>query len=294
MKASSIPIAILAALFAAAIPASAESPVETLVAAYVRSIQEVDLSAFDGLLADDFSAYVGGWGPSSCVTFDKQGFTDHIAGWQSTWATNNTLFRTKGKIQAGNTLALVLSIGYFSKPGMPGGAVNADEVLQFFWTNAAGTQITRFVELSGLVPAPNATAMLNAVWNPWVDGMNTRNASMIAGVLADDVQITAHYDDENAPAGYPPSPQSYSKAGYMAFLENDTFLHAQSLNLVPIEANAACTNYVWNYDTSFLLNNATQPSANMVEYHIAYMRLDEENQVVEAATWSLYGVPGPN
>ena len=84
-------------------------------------MQHADLSSFDGLLADDFTAYVGGWGPcaSNLTTFDKQGFKNHVAGWLSTWATNYSMFRTKGKIQAGNTLALVLAIGYFSKPGMP-------------------------------------------------------------------------------------------------------------------------------------------------------------------------------
>ena len=202
------------------------------------------------------------------------------------------MFRTKGKIQAGNTLALVLAIGYFSKPGMPGGAVNADEVLQFFWTNDAGTQLTRFVENSGFVPSPNATAMLDAAWHPWVDGLNTKNASMIADALADNVEITVH--SENAPSSFPPSPQSYGKAAYIAFLENNVFHSQNKGGMIPIEANAVCANYVWAYNTMFLLNNATQPSSNVVVYQISYQRLDENNQIVETHAWSSYGVPGPN
>ena len=38
------------------------------------------------------------------------------------------------------------------------------------------------------------------------------------------------------------------------------------MGMIPIEANAVCVNYVWAYNTMFLLNNDTQPSSNVVSY----------------------------
>ena len=66
-----------------AITAAAQSPVETLASAFTTTIQKRQPAAFDGILADDFTGYVGGWGPTTCVTYNKTGFIHHVAAWQS-------------------------------------------------------------------------------------------------------------------------------------------------------------------------------------------------------------------
>ena len=74
---------VLLLLFTVTIAAGSQSPVETLVSAFTTTIQKRQPAAFDGILADDFTGYVGGWGPTTCVTYNKTGFIHHVAAWQS-------------------------------------------------------------------------------------------------------------------------------------------------------------------------------------------------------------------
>ena len=172
----------------------------------------------------------------------------------------------------------MLTIAYWSKPGMPGGPVNADEVLQFFWSNEEGTQLTGFLELSGLVPSDNATAMLDASWNPLVDAVNMKNLTKYGSVLSSDSKITS-YPQGNLP------PQKFDKTSLLASLANDWKKSDNSKAIFPTKANAACANYVWGYSTHFDLQRASMPSSNSIQVAVSYLRLGAAGVIAEVGTW---------
>lgn len=272
-------LATFAVLALTARAATAAAPVEPLVDLFTRAIQTRNPAAFEGVLSDDFTAFVGGWGPTTCVTYDKAGFIAHVAAWQSTWATNYTMFDVRHKVESGNSLAQVLTIAYFSKPGMPGGAVNADEVLQFFWTNEDGSQLTGFLELSGLVQPDNAKEMLAQSWTPYVDGVNSKNVSMVTDSLADDVELTWYGAD---------GPTRFTKASVAAALTTD-FKTRQNPNAVFSSASgAACSQYTWAYANSFDLQDTAEDSD--ISFLVVYNRL-KDGQIVEGGSWMKSGMP---
>lgn len=258
------------------------APVGELVDLFTRSIQTRNPAAMDGVLSDDFTAFVGGWGPSTCVTYDKAGFIAHVSAWQSTWATNYTLFDVRHRVQSGNSMALVLTIAYWSKPGMPGGSVNADEVLQFFWTNDDGTQLTGFLELSGLVQPDNAKKMLDQSWNPYVDGVNAKNVSLITDSLADDVKLAWYAD------GATGGPMHFTKESVAAKLEADFATRMNPHAVFASASGAACTDYTWGYANQF--NQKATAEDSQISFLVAYNRLNSNGQVVEGGTWMKSGM----
>jgi len=269
-------------LIALGLASASAAPVEDLVNAFTRTIQSRDSPAFEGILADDFRGYVGGWGPTTCVNYDKAGFVAHVKAWQSTWSTNYTSFEVRHKVQSGNTMALVLTIAYWSKPGMPGGPVNADEVLQFFWLNDAGTQITGFLEASGLVPSDNAKAMLDASWNPYVAAINTKNASTFGNTLADDARITEYLASSHRGM----IRKEWKKQELLAWMTATFKTRENAKAVFPIQSNAACKNYVWGYSTQYDLQSTGSPEKNTITLVISYMQLNNDgSQVDEVGFW---------
>ena len=271
-------IAMLAVLCATA----GAAPVKPLVDLFTRAIQTHDPEAMDGVLSDDFTAFVGGWGPTTCVTYDKAGFIAHVAAWQSTWATNYTLFDVRHSVQSGNSMALVLTIAYWSKPNMPGGSVNADEVMQFFWTNDDGTQLTGFLELSGLVQPANAKEMLDQSWNPYVDGVNAKNVSLITDSLADDVKLTWYTD------GATDGPARFTKEAMAAELKADFATRINPRAMFSSASGATCTDYTWGYANQFDQKATAEDSR--ISFLVAYNRLNADGQIVEGGAWMKSGM----
>jgi hypothetical protein len=254
------------------------TPEENLVNLFTRAIQTRNPAPFDGLLSDDFRGFVGGWGPTTCVTYDKPGFIAHVADWQSTWARNYTLFDVRHKVQSHNSIALVLTIAYYSKDGMPGGSVNADEVLQFFWTNEDATQITGFLELSGLVQPDNAKQMIDQSWTPYVDGVNNKNLSAIANSLSTDVKFTFYQAGGKFTA---------NKNSVVEQYEEDFKARENDNAMFSLNSGAACKSYTWGYANEFDI----QESKTQISFLVAYNRLNDDGQIVEGGAWVKSGLP---
>lgn len=265
---------------------TAETPAMGAVLLATSAIQNQQQAAvFPGLFSEDFEAYVGGWGPTTCTTYTRQGFIEHVDGWQSTWATNLTLFNIRERIETpladgSFNVAFDLQIAYIAKPEFGGPAVNAYDVLQVWTVNPQGTQITKFMELSSLITPSNSTEML-ASTKTSLDALNSKNLTMIGDTYTTDATINVAGDE------------TYDRSTWLKALSQSFAARQNEAAFFPQKLYAVCDKYVFFMWTIIELFNADVSSDNNVSTVMGYSVLDADGLVQQQNVWSTGGVAAP-
>ena len=279
--------ALLALTVMAFASAAHGSAVEDLVNTAVLAIQNRQQhQVFPGLLSADFEGYVGGWGPTTCTTYNRKTFTTHVDGWQSTWATNFTLFNVRSKFvtEANNgvpaTMAIELQIAYLAQPQFGGPAVNAYNVVQFWEINAAGTQITRFLELSALVTAPNSTAMLQST-SDLLTALNTKNTQQLGGVYTPDASVAMMGRKQFS---------YFNQSAWVAFNAQSFAARQNELAFFSQQQFAVCSNFVFFLWTSIQMFNPAVAAQNVATALLGYSKLNADGKIQKQVIWTKDGI----
>jgi hypothetical protein len=144
--------------------------------ATVKCIKAKDFACLDNLFDESMTAQVVGYLPATpdiCGMMDKQGFIDHIKGWQSSWDNGFTYFgNPKFSVPSYDSVGLLGSVNWFlvgsHEPAL------ASDVVFFVTVNAEGTKITRWLEYANMAPQANMTGM-NSVLTSMSTALATKN-----------------------------------------------------------------------------------------------------------------------